>query len=360
MNDEQATLDRMTDEAALWLIEADEGLSPARAREFEQWRRADARHEAALARLQWGHARLRELPEVDASLLRPAVGGEEAARVATWTRRWSPLRWGVAAAACAALVAVAVITGWKPAAVPDYGLVYACETGGFQRVALPDGSRLELNENSRVRVRFQAGLRRVELQAGEAHFTVAKDAARPFVVEAEGVAVRAVGTAFLVRKSAFSVDVLVTEGRVQVCEAASAGAAATTPERSPGAPTGMVLEVTAGEQTRVTAGSGWAAGNRPRVEKVSRQVIRQTLDWQERKLFFADVPLRDVVQEFNRRNRLQLVILDQELAARPVGGTFASDNIEGFLRLLEGSGVVTTERRGEWEVMLRSRTGVRE
>ena len=92
----------------------------------------------------------------------------------------------------------------------------------------------------------------------------------------------------------------------------------------------------------------------------SRQVIRQTLGWQERKLFFADVPLRDVVQEFNRRNRLQLVIQDQELAERPVGGTFASDNIEGFLRLLEGSGVVTTERRGEWEVMLRARTGVRE
>ena len=88
--------------------------------------------------------------------------------------------------------------------------------------------------------------------------------------------------------------------------------------------------------------------------------LREALSWQERKLVFAETPLRDVVEQFNRRNRLQLVILDQELAARPVGGTFASDNIEGFLRLLEGSGVVTTERRGEWEVMLRSRTGVRE
>ena len=92
----------------------------------------------------------------------------------------------------------------------------------------------------------------------------------------------------------------------------------------------------------------------PVVEKISPEIVRAALAWQERKLVFADTPLREVVAQFNRRNRLQLVIADAVLAERPVGGTFAADNAEGFVRLLESSGAVAVERRGEFEIALRA------
>lgn len=98
--------------------------------------------------------------------------------------------------------------------------------------ALPDGSWVDLNVGADIAVEFTAGgagARRVVLRRGEAHFTVAKDAARPFVVEAGGVAVRAVGTAFSVQRGGAGVEVLVTEGRVAVAPAALslAGASST-------------------------------------------------------------------------------------------------------------------------------------
>jgi transmembrane sensor len=94
--------------------------------------------------------------------------------------------------------------------------VAATGVGEFQKLALPDGSVVDLNTDSKVDVTFTPSERRVQLAHGEAHFSVAKDPARLFVVEAHGVAVVAVGTAFAVRLRSESVEVLVCEGRVRV------------------------------------------------------------------------------------------------------------------------------------------------
>lgn len=66
-----------------------------------------------------------------------------------------------------------------------------------------------------------------------------------------------------------------------------------------------------------------------------------------------DARIREVVAQFNRRNRLQLAVTDPALGERPIGGTFAADNAEGFVRLLESSGAAAVERRGEFELLLR-------
>ena len=47
----------------------------------------------------------------------------------------------------------------------------------------------------------------------------------------------------------------------------------------------------------------------PVVEKITNDALRAALSWQERKLVFSETPLRDVVAQFNRRNRLQLILL---------------------------------------------------
>lgn len=97
---------------------------------------------------------------------------------------------------------------------------YETRAGGFSRIVLDDGSVIDLNTDSEVRVRLRAGERDVRLVRGEGRFQVAHDVARPFVVAAANADVRAVGTAFSVRlRDSKQVDVLVSEGSVAVAAA---------------------------------------------------------------------------------------------------------------------------------------------
>ena len=341
--------DEIEELAAEWLVRREEGLPPEAARDFAAWQRADPRHAAAVARLERALGLMARMPEARDALQAPVVPFPISPRAAfappsepvPAPRRG--LRAALAVAGLAAALALAVATWWPRVGTPPPQRAYATSAGGFERAVLEDGSVVELNGSSELRVDLRTAERRVTLVRGEAHFTVAPDPARPFVVAAGAVSVRAVGTAFNVRLAAESVEVLVTEGRV-----ALAGPVA-GPE--PAAPA-MVLAA----HERLVVPAAAAAGRvrpTPVVERVAPEVVRAALAWQERRLVFAETPLREVVAQFNRRNRLQLVVADPVLAARPVGGTFAADNVEGFVRLLESGGAVTVERRGEFELLLR-------
>jgi transmembrane sensor len=218
---------------------------------------------------------------------------------------------------------------------------YATTPAKPRRVALSDGSVVDINASSDVRVQLSTRERRVTLGAGEAHFEVAHDASRPFVVTAGGVTVRAVGTAFTVRLANDAVDVLVVDGKVEV-----------TPLAGTPSPTVTVVPplVAAGERTRILRETSTA---RPTIEKVAPESIRALLAWQDPMTSFADVPLREVVARFNRRNATQLTIGDPELGERKIGGMIALDQIDAFVRLLEQDGDVVAERRGSAGIVLR-------
>lgn len=95
-----------------------------------------------------------------------------------------------AGAVAAAALAVAL---WPYLA--DQGDLYRT-TDQPLTVRLADGSSVQLNRHSEMRVRLAQGNRHIVLSDGEAAFDVAHDAARPFVVEADGREVRVLGTAF--------------------------------------------------------------------------------------------------------------------------------------------------------------------
>lgn len=338
--------DPIEEVASDWLTQREEGFSIAQKRDFERWCRADPRHAAAVVRLEAACALLEKMPLVRAEL-QPVVEFPVKPRVIAPENRFPVLRLVFAMAAALAIGAF----GWWQWALPQSAAqLYATSTGGYERVVLADGSVVELNANTEVRVDLASADRRVALVRGEAHFTVAHDTARPFIVSAHGVAVRAVGTAFNVRLAATSVEVLVTEGKVAVSDSAAPSAAVVTPTL-----------LAANERTRiatqpafsVTAPTGSLAPA-PVVEQVTSEALREALSWQERKLAFSETPLRDVVAQFNRRNRTQLLLGDPALAERPVGGTFAADNVEGFVLLLESSGSITVERRVDGTVVLRA------
>ncbi len=108
--------------------------------------------------------------------------------------------------------------------------------------------------------------------------------------------------------------------------------------------------VTAGERMLVPSVSPT-----PVVEKLPPAALRESLAWQSRLTDFADAPLADVIVRFNARSHLQLVLADADLGARRIRGTFALDEAEAFVRLLERDGEIVGERRGETEIHLRRR-----
>jgi transmembrane sensor len=204
-----------------------------------------------------------------------------------------------------------------------------------RQVALADGSVLHVNAATALRVELGARERRVALENGEAHFAVAPDQARPFVVAAGGLRIRAVGTAFDVRAVGDEVQVIVHEGRVEVA----------TDGRISGAPSPILA---AGE--RVVA----RAGRVQPVERLDAPALRTALAWHGATVVFIDTPLRDVVARFNAHNTLQLTLADPALAARRIGGTFSLDRVDALVSLLEQEGDVAVERRpGDNAVVLR-------
>ena len=250
--------------------------------------------------------------------------------------------------AAAAAIAVAFVV-WKPHGSkpnPSPPVATAASPEG-QRV-LPDGSIVELNRGAVVTVHFAAGERRVRLEQGEAHFTVAKDSARPFIVTARGIDVRAVGTAFNVRLDAAAVEVLVTEGRVQVNALRDDASQPELHREHPAEP--PLVPVLEARQRAVVSLS--PRPEPPQIATLTLGEIARVLSWQHRLLNFTATPLSDIVAEFNRRNVVQVVVIDPELASVRVTATFRTDNIDGFCGCWKPvSG--RAERRGKSEILLR-------
>lgn len=341
--------DAISERAASWLVQREEGLTPEQTEEFNDWLRSDPRHAAAVAQLEQTCALLEDLPIVAGKLhdlRKTGLAAASAVPVNGAAGIWQGTsRRAVRALAVAASLALGAL-GWQWwGSLQESPVRYATSTAGYKRVILADGSVLELNAATDLRVKFSASERWVALTAGEAHFSVARDPLRPFVVSAGDVSIRAVGTAFNVRLASTGVEVLVTEGKVQVASEPTARApvASIVPE-SP--------LVQAGERVvipRVVA----PVAPLPRVEKITETVMREALSWQERNLVFSETPLSDVIVQFNQRNFTQLVILDEELGSRLVGGVFSADNVGAFVRLLEEAGDVVAERGDDRVVILR-------
>ncbi|HYC70837.1 MAG TPA: FecR domain-containing protein [Opitutaceae bacterium] len=348
------------DAAAAWLARRDRGLTAAEQDDYLQWLQADPRHGEALSRHAAALERMMQLYEWT-----PSHGTEPNPDLFKKTRSASALGWlrahrALAAGfAAAAVVALAALVTWpraEPPAVSAGAGMPAPAPHSYlrvnERMALPDGTRVELNDGTKLVVQYSASERRVRLEGGEAHFSVWKDKARPFVVEAAGVEVRAVGTAFNVRLEAGRVEVLVTEGRVAVAPPSPAG---TPPGNRPAGMDGgrepSPLVIAVGEQAVVPL----ADATTPVVTEVTVEDIARQLAWQAPRLQFHETPLADAVAEFNRLNRHQLELAEPALGAWRIGGTFRPDNVDGFVRLLDETLGIRGEPAGEHRTVLRSR-----
>jgi transmembrane sensor len=340
-SNEPTRSDAVETAAAEWLALHDRGLTPAQQDEFLLWLTAAPEHLESFQRHQQMWTDLNQLahwrPEHSAAP-NPGLLARPRQRKRT---RWIAPRLLAAAAGIALAWACWVFTREEPSHA------IAFEATSYQQQRLADGSIIDMNRDTNVVVQFSATERRALLLQGEAQFTVAKDAARPFVVRAGGIDVRAVGTAFNVKVAGSNVEVLVTEGVVQVTQkpASNAAEALAVVKLRP-----VIAELTAGHRTIVPV---IALDAPPPVMPASQQEIDRLLEWRPRLLDFNSTPLAEIVVEFNRRNPRQLVVGEAELQALPIVASIRSDNIDGFVRLLEATFGVQAEHTASGNVVLR-------
>lgn len=225
--------------------------------------------------------------------------------------------------AASLLFVIAGLCGWFYL----QGDTYSTGSGEQRIVALSDGSRLELNARSKVRVRFSGSERNIAILAGQAYFHVAKDPHRPLIVTSDATRVRAVGTQFDVYRRLDSTVVTVVEGQVML---SAVPASAATP---------AALALSAGEQAIVTE---------RQAVKQSQPDLDAAIAWTRGRLVFRAAPLANVAEEFSRYSDKPLVIRDPALADFKITGSFSSANPIALIRFLElRPGIVVTHTEDE-------------
>lgn len=325
--------ERIDQEAAAWFIRRDAGLDDNEQRAFEAWLAADRRHAERLARHERSWARFEGLEEhdLDPAIAPPAPTPVHHRPAVLW--RQALARGGLAAAVALGWFA------WSKWRAPGPVASHEYHAGTYENRILPDGTILELKGGTRLHVHFASHERRVRLSEGEAHFHVAKDPLRPFVVQADTMAVRAVGTAFNVRVTPQAIEVLVTEGTVRLIPAAA-------PEFS-----GHEREMTVSQRATLPRNPALPPAPPP-VDSLSPDEIGELLAWKPAQLEFSGAPLGAVVTAFNKRNRVQIAIVSEELGRLPIDLSFKSDDVNAFLRLLQLTFDIRIERPEEDRILL--------
>lgn len=304
MNDRE-TARAVEAQALAWVARLDrEPTHVALEAELNAWLEGDSRRRGALLRAQaaWMQLDRAGVLGLDDAPKKPAAP----------SRRWM-LTGGAAAAAVGGLAA------WGLARTALSERIRTAR-GEIRRVPLDDGSMLAVNTETRLRVALERSVRRIDLERGETWFQVAKDTARPFVVAAGGVRVRAVGTAFSVRRHEGGADVLVTEGVVEVWSAQA-------PDR--------VQRLSVGDRAFISDAMG------PGARQSAAAEIDRQLAWRDGDIVLDGDTLAQAVAEFNRYNQRQLVIEDPDLAAEALVGRFRTNEPEAFARAV----AVTAEAR---------------
>jgi transmembrane sensor len=316
-------------EASEWLtrLDADDASAEDRAA-FEAWLRAHPLHARTYAEMLETWQAFRATP-----LTGIAIEGvvEERRR-----SRYAPQGWRQWAMAASGLI-IAVLLGFHLHSLAAK-TTFQTALGERVTISLPDGSKLQLNSDSRVRVDYSLRSRVIFLERGEAFFEVAHEPARPFWVTTDRRWVRAVGTAFNVYLNSKGLQVTVREGTVKV--GTGAGLLQARLSESTLEKTSAVLK--AGEQAELL-------GNVTRTRKLSSDELARTTAWQSGWLYLAKNNLCEVIEELNRYTPQRLVLQDTQLCSLAVGGAFQANpqGAEALLDLLEKNFGARVLREGD-------------
>jgi transmembrane sensor len=353
---------RASEEAAVWWVRLQtEELPRAEREQFVDWLRESAVHVAEMLRVakvhgaleqfqQWAHISTDGADENNIVSLRDSlpVAGDETPSEPPPPVLF-PFRQRLRLYALAASLSAIVIAAAWPL-IGFRGQTIQTERGERREVALADGSVVAVDAETRLRVKFEEHTRRVFLDRGRALFRVAKNSDRPFLVQADGTSVRAVGTAFGVERREQEIMVTVAEGKVAVFEILP-GTQPPSPSHTKG------QGVRAGFPTRaaevlLTAGEEVTVRSSGTAEPVHKVDSDRRLAWARGRLDFDNETVATAVEEFNRYNRVQLHVADEVLAKRLVSGVFDSSDPESFIAFIQTVAPVRVTRSNAADITL--------
>lgn len=282
--------------------------SPADRAAFARWRLASPSNAAAYAQVEqiFQHSALAAGdPRLQAA--------SRAARVRlAHDRKPRRLRWAIPLAS-AALLLLAVGIGWRWWDTPQPVQHYATAVGEQRSLTLDDGSRVLLDTDSSLAVRYSRRQRELLMERGQAQFTVVSQRQRPFVVKAGTGTVHAVGTRFQVRRGEEMIQVTLLEGVVEVRDAADANGKARVTRLAPGEQMDFGGQLWRKRSIDLDVANGWTQGQ----------------------LVFRRRPLQEVVDEMNRYSAVKIRLGDPSLQTLQISGQFYGKDQASLIQALE-------------------------
>ena len=371
---ERATRVALSNEAAEWFVRLRDDRLGQRNRERNvRWLKQSPSHIAELLRVQQVHQALRAARVINRS---PGGPGQEVTNIIKLDaeRETAPPEpppselldaapssprvrridaWKIAAAV--ACLTVSFFLGFM-AKVAWLDRSIETELGEWRTVSLTDGTKVRIGPASQLRVAFGDDHRTIRLIRGEAMFDVAKDHNRPFYVESEMVGVLAVGTEFRVSRLGGKDVVAVTEGSVALYRDGRdpiRGAVPTAPAQIAEATGGVALA--AGEQVATTRST--------RAAPVAKEKVNMDYEqaWAEGWLVYENKTVAEVASDFNRLNRVQIVIAEPSIAARRLAFfRVSATDPESFVAALATSPDITIVRKDPNVLRIELRRGISE
>jgi transmembrane sensor len=295
--------------------------------------------QAARWRLRLTEAGLKSSPQLEAWLAEPAnraawdqlsgiwdrledvaqapemMTARQAALADARAAKTARLRARIMAIAATLLIGLTAMGSYWWLVLPDD---YRTAIGERRVITLSDGSKLSLDADSEVTVRYGQHARSLHLLKGQARFDVAHDKSRPFSVVAGNQKVIATGTAFNIDMAGPKVLVTLIEGHVVVLQENGGGSSPTNLAVRP-------IELRAGQQ--LAAGPALTP-------QVSAANIQRVNAWTIGQIMFDDEPLSSVVERVNRYGGMQIVIGSPEVGAMKISGVFNAGDTLGFVEIV--------------------------
>ncbi|WP_162854731.1 FecR family protein [Sphingobium estronivorans] len=219
-----------------------------------------------------------------------------------------------------------------PDPVPAQSLRFATTTGQRLPIALADGSTIQLDADSAVRVAIDDNHRAIEIEKGRAYFQVSHDPRRPFVVSAGGRSVTAVGTAFSVDTLGNGLDVVLVEGRVRVRGRSNEGRHA--------------VEMTAGSRLLASADGRWRAGQIDTGKATA---------WLHGQLVFDNARLSDVVAEINRYTDRTIALADDGTGEKRLSAVLNAGDVNSFVQAVAMLNLARARTEPDGSLVLRQK-----
>jgi transmembrane sensor len=203
--------------------------------------------------------------------------------------------------------------------------VIQTDTGELRLVALDDGSRVQLNTQTRIKVHFHDNSRQLVLQNGEALFRVAHDASRPFTVVAGAVTVTATGTQFDVSRNDDRIAVTLMQGQV-------------------------IVRAADGTATTLLPGQQWRW---PLEGAAVRNVnTANVVAWMQGRIVFDDTALADAIATVNRYGGKPVMLDTPGMAQERISGTFEAGDSQSFATAVTAFLPLQLRKDGEGNIHL--------